>query len=378
MQPTTFLLLTTLVASVSAHGWIDSVKVASTNKVFKGNMPTEETPKGAASAIRQIANNIPVKDLSSDELTCGRDALKASQVATVPAGAKLEITWKTATGDGLWFHDVGPMMTYMASCGGDCTTFDASKAKWFKIQEQGKDDSGKWYQARLDDGEAASVTIPSSLKAGNYLLRHEIVALHTAMTEGNAEFYPGCVQLSVTGSGSSTPSSDELVSLPGAYKSTDPGILIDVYNMAGSYKFPGPAVASLVIGSPSSGGDADDDTEDASSDDDASSNNAGSNKGDDTDSETTTKKSASSTKAASTSTKAASPTTTADSSAPTTSSSSSPSCKAKRERRRAAKRAAKRELAARKAAAQPVDVREEVRRSRMRNLHRAAAGARSF
>lgn len=71
-------------------------------------------------------------------------------------------------------------------------------------------------------------TIPSCLKPGYYLVRHEIIALHSAYSYPGAQFYPGCHQLQVTGSGTKTPSSG-LVSFPGAYKSTDPGVTYDAY-----------------------------------------------------------------------------------------------------------------------------------------------------
>lgn len=71
-------------------------------------------------------------------------------------------------------------------------------------------------------------TIPSCLKPGYYLVRHEIIALHAAYTYPGAQFYPGCHQLQVTGSGTKTPSTN-LVSFPGAYKSTDPGVTYDAY-----------------------------------------------------------------------------------------------------------------------------------------------------
>jgi hypothetical protein len=45
---------------------------------------------------------------------------------------------------------------------------------------------------------------------------------------GGAEFYPSCSQLKVTGNGSGAPKESELVSLPGAYKKSDRGILVDV------------------------------------------------------------------------------------------------------------------------------------------------------
>jgi hypothetical protein len=50
----------------------------------------------------------------------------------------------------------------------------------------------------------------------------------------------------VTGSGTSSPSSDYLVSFPGAYKGTEPGIAFnidsDAAKKATSYPIPGPAV----------------------------------------------------------------------------------------------------------------------------------------
>lgn len=70
-------------------------------------------------------------------------------------------------------------------------------------------------------------TIPSCLKSGYYLVRHEIIALHAAYSYPGAQFYPGCHQLQVTGSGTKTATS--LVAIPGAYKSTDPGITYDAY-----------------------------------------------------------------------------------------------------------------------------------------------------
>jgi hypothetical protein len=85
-----------------------------------------------------------------------------------------------------------------------------------------------------------SYTIPACLKSGYYLVRHEIIALHSAYDEGGAQFYPGCHQLKVSGEGSKTPSRD-LVSFPGAYDSKDPGLVFSIYNRL-PYNIPGPQV----------------------------------------------------------------------------------------------------------------------------------------
>lgn len=42
------------------------------------------------------------------------------------------------------------------------------------------------------NNNTGSLTIPSDLKAGNYVLRHEIIALHSAGQEDGAQAYPQC------------------------------------------------------------------------------------------------------------------------------------------------------------------------------------------
>ncbi|KAF8170821.1 glycosyl hydrolase family 61-domain-containing protein [Mycena galopus ATCC 62051] len=243
---TSVLFSTSLVASVVAHGWVGILTIA--GEAYKGNQPLEQVPNGAPSVVRQIANNLPVKDVSLPELTCGRSAQPAALVAPAKPGDTLLMHWNTFAGNGNWFHDVGPIMTYLARCNSSCAEFDASEAQWFKIGEQGQDADGNWAQAKLDDGSPAHATLPTNLKAGEYLLRSEIVALHTAQSLGGAEFYVSCSQLRVTGYGTGIPKASDLVRFPGAYHANDKGILIDVYNMKGAYQFPGPPVATLVNG----------------------------------------------------------------------------------------------------------------------------------
>jgi hypothetical protein len=84
-------------------------------------------------------------------------------------------------------------------------------------------------------------TIPASLPSGDYLLRVEQIGLHVASTVNGAQFYLSCAQVTVTGGGNGNPS--PLVSFPGAYSPTDPGLLIDIYYpIPTSYTMPGPAV----------------------------------------------------------------------------------------------------------------------------------------
>ena len=88
-------------------------------------------------------------------------------------------------------------------------------------------------------GGIVTYTVPKCIPSGNYLVRHEIIALHSAYAYPGAQFYPGCHQLKVTGGGNKTPTG--LVAFPGAYKATDAGITYDAYNPK-TYTVPGPAL----------------------------------------------------------------------------------------------------------------------------------------
>ena len=61
--------------------------------------------------------------------------------------------------------------------------------------------------------------IPPTLAPGEYIVRHEILALHLASLPMGAQFYPYCIQIRVTSGGTS-----ELpkgVAIPGAYDPED-------------------------------------------------------------------------------------------------------------------------------------------------------------
>jgi hypothetical protein len=133
----------------------------------------------------------------------------------------------------------------MASCGSTtCDKFDPINAQWFKIKQDGLKADGNWTQIELCkrhpqlplsqgltavrffvvNGGVSSATIPETLAPGNYMVRHEIIALHLATAMGGAEFYEGCVQTRIGGNQTGAPSPSDLVSLPGAYSDSDPGI----------------------------------------------------------------------------------------------------------------------------------------------------------
>lgn len=85
------------------------------------------------------------------------------------------------------------------------------------------------FSMSIVNGKTANVTLPKNLASGDYLLRHEIIALHLGNEPGGAEFYPSCSQIRISASNNSETLAvlpTETVSLPGAYSDNDPGIFV--------------------------------------------------------------------------------------------------------------------------------------------------------
>jgi hypothetical protein len=96
-----------------------------------------------------------------------------------------------------------------------------------------------------DNNNTWTVTIPKGL-SGNFVLRNEIIALHSAENANGAQNYPMCVNVKISGSGTEKPCAQGATCRHGTqlYKATDPGILVNIYQSLSSYKIPGPALWS--------------------------------------------------------------------------------------------------------------------------------------
>jgi lytic cellulose monooxygenase (C1-hydroxylating) len=141
---------------------------------------------------------------------------------------------------------VGPIQAYLAKVD-DAASAAPEGLEWFKIAEKGLN-NGVWaVDDMINNGGWSYFTVPSCVAPGQYLLRVELIALHSASLQGEAQFYMECAQVEITGSGTSTGS--DFVSFPGAYSAQDPGILISIYSEGGipdnngqPYEIPGPSV----------------------------------------------------------------------------------------------------------------------------------------
>ncbi|TVY91611.1 putative endo-beta-1,4-glucanase D [Lachnellula willkommii] len=106
---------------------------------------------------------------------------------------------------------------------------DRGSGSWFKVAEEGYNPTTKiWVTDSLNTNcGMKSFIVPADTAPGNYLVRAEAIALHTASTTGVAQFYMTCFQINLTGSGIAASAG---VTFLGAYSASDPGILINIYN----------------------------------------------------------------------------------------------------------------------------------------------------
>ncbi|TEB37410.1 hypothetical protein FA13DRAFT_1726506 [Coprinellus micaceus] len=229
-------LFSGLTLQVAGHGFVHSVAID--GKEYQGWNPFSDPYNNPAPrATRKVGSDGFVADSDAD-LACHHGGDEGTTVlAEAPAGAKVTFNWAYWPGD----HQ-GPVSTYMASCSGDCSSFSANSAKWFKVDASGYSASDRqWAAAKLIAAQSSwTSTIPSNLAPGQYLLRNEIIALHSV----TPQFYPSCIQVEVTGSGSGRPSSDDLATMQEVYGSASwPNIYLS--SNLDSYQVPGPAVARL-------------------------------------------------------------------------------------------------------------------------------------
>ncbi|KAF9049936.1 glycosyl hydrolase family 61-domain-containing protein [Panaeolus papilionaceus] len=233
------LFLSTLLETVSGHGFVHSVVIG--GQTYPGWNPFSDpynTPPPRV--VRKIQSDGPVPD-TDPNIACGIGGdTGTSAIASAAAGSQITFQWAYWPGD----HQ-GPISTYMTSCNGDCSTFSANGAKWFKIDAAGYDPNTKQWAAAvlIANGMSWTSTIPAGLAPGQYLARHEIIALHSKP----AQYYPSCSQITVTGTGTGVPSDSELVSMQTLYQ----GVTFpDIYGSSVSFTIPGPPVVQFDGSSP--------------------------------------------------------------------------------------------------------------------------------
>lgn len=244
-------LMGSLAAMAHAHGRIISVDVDGTEYEGYTSGQVGSPSTGIAwSADNQDNGFVGPDSYTSTDIACHKSAEPGPKAATIAAGGSLTLQWDT------WPESHhGPVLDYLAKCAGDdCSSVSAGDLSFFKIDEAGLNDGAAQDWASDDliaNGNAWTVTIPEDIAPGQYVLRHEIIALHSAQDANGAQNYPQCINIEVTGSGSAEPAGVAATEL---YTPEDPGISLSIYNGLTSYEIPGPAVYSGGASSSSSSG----------------------------------------------------------------------------------------------------------------------------
>jgi hypothetical protein len=117
---------------------------------------------------------------------------------------------------------------------------------WFKIWEDGyNQETDTWcVDTLIENNGLLTVDLPTGIPPGYYILRPELLALHSA-TDGDPQFYTGCAQVFIQDGPDvalDVPS-EYSVSIPGYIEAGDPGITFNIYtNPIEEYPIPGPEV----------------------------------------------------------------------------------------------------------------------------------------
>ncbi|KAJ2460004.1 hypothetical protein GGF42_001110 [Coemansia sp. RSA 2424] len=204
---------------------------------------------------RESTVNTPVKDPKSKDLRCRSDKMNAAdtKMCTIVAGEPFGLEFHEGDEDTTRFIEPahrGPGMIYLTELNSDL-----EKPVWFKVFEKGYDKEKKQFftQELMKTKGKMQFTIPEDIPGGDYIMRTEFIALHTADKEFNgndrgpgAEFFPNCAQIKLISKGTAKPKRH---SIPGIYTTKDPGILFNLWDDdLASYKIPGPPLYTEELG----------------------------------------------------------------------------------------------------------------------------------
>ncbi|KXJ87237.1 glycoside hydrolase [Microdochium bolleyi] len=180
-------------------------------------------------------SNGPVTDVSSSAMTCYERNPGSSSASTLAVTAGGTMTFGIAPN----IYHPGPLNIYMAKApSGSAATFDGKGAVWFKVYQDQPKVVGSGLEWPNNGLSSVTLTIPKCIPNGEYLVRFEHIGLHSASSTNGAQLYISCTQVRVSGGSGSTPSN--LLSFPGSYKSSDPGLLVNIYYpVPTNYKAPG-------------------------------------------------------------------------------------------------------------------------------------------
>jgi len=235
---TTVALLAALVSNVASHTAVEEFEVG--GKTYEGFYQGEKTDPGNNSPAwwtNQGWGYQPVygDKINHPDIIAHIDASPSPYTAEAPAGTNATFTWhhKGACEEGEEGWDCshhGWTATYLAPCNGDCKDVEKTELEFFKIHQsalldyrpgrysdgEAQGQTGYWGTDAIfyDNGNKQSVTIPSDIPSGNYVLRTEVMSIHNNGDVSNRQFWPQAFNIKVTGG-------DDSAQVPAGTKATE-------------------------------------------------------------------------------------------------------------------------------------------------------------
>ncbi|KAJ4317113.1 hypothetical protein N0V94_005120 [Neodidymelliopsis sp. IMI 364377] len=272
----TAILLASLVAQASGHTAVESAEIGGvTYEGFYGGTIDDPLPKGSpAWSTAQGWGFAPImgSQINEADIIAHKDAIPSPNTAEAPAGSTVTFKWhhKGSCGagneEGWDCSHHGWTATYLAPCNGDCSKVDKTELEFFKIDQvslisypggtryakgPAAEQTGKWGTDQIfyDNGNAHTVTIPSEIPSGNYVLRTEVASIHNNGAVSERQFWPQAFNIKVTGGDDSAPVPKGVKGTE-IYSADDQLLTWDLYqHPAGKIieDAPGPALASVAV-----------------------------------------------------------------------------------------------------------------------------------
>lgn len=159
------------------------------------SLDADGTNNGVSYGIRTPSYDGPQTDVTSQYIACNGGAnptTPSNKIIPVTAGTNVTAIWRhtltSGADDVMDASHVGPTLAYLKKVG-DATSDSGVGGGWFKIQEDGYS-NGVWATSKVtQNGGKQSIHIPDCIQPGQYLLRAEMIALHSASSYPGAQLY---------------------------------------------------------------------------------------------------------------------------------------------------------------------------------------------
>lgn len=206
---------------------------------------------------------VPPSNYTTPDIICHRDGAPPRAHIPVSLGDQIHLQW-----NGWPQSHHGPVQSYLAPCDASttnasdgCASVDKTKLRFFKIDDsapallsESGGPPGVWAtETLIANNNSWLIELPKMLRAGPYVLRHEIIALHFANQANGAQNYPQCFNLWVTDDvGNSHNTAEPTGNQTGVlatdmYRGDNRGISIDIYQTLTTYEIPGPTLAADAV-----------------------------------------------------------------------------------------------------------------------------------